>query len=70
MRTRPIQIELTTNEIVAISAAILIAKQAVFGYELDQMATQMVINQNEDLVSAGVKLGNVLRALQMGDMGV
>jgi hypothetical protein len=70
MRPKNIQVELTVEEIEALGGAILLAKQAAFGYPLDKMAEQIVNERNVELISVGVKLGNVLRAVKMGDVGI
>ena len=69
MRPKNIQVELTVDEIVAISGTILMAKQAAYGYALDTTAIRVVNENNENLIAVGVKLGNVLRAIEMGDVG-
>jgi hypothetical protein len=70
MREKTVQIELTTDEIVAISGAILIAKQAAFGYELDEMGLQIVNDKQEELKSVSIKMSNVLRFIKMGRVGI
>lgn len=70
MRTKPIQVELTIDEIIAISGAVLIAKQVMFGYDLDKSALEIINEKKTDLNTVSVKLGNVLRTIQLGEIGI
>jgi len=70
MREKTVQIELTTDEIVAISGAVLISKQAAYGYPLDEMALQIVKYKHEELKSVSIKMSNVLRFIKMGKVGI
>ena len=70
MRPLRIQVELTDDEVLAISGAILIAKQSVFGHALDKTAMLIVNDNTEHLDTASIKFAKAIRVLKTGWCGV